>query len=520
MQSHNFSIMSPTAGNRTDIPSILLSKAYTTDSENTIIRWGEIHRLKMRLPELLDTSGDITQTPDANPIIHYHRFITEDTGVEYLLVFTKKHVYRWVPATKIYDAADVFTCASDCEYWSSVSFNNQVILTNNVDKVQVWSISTSFDPLDSASGIEYATATYLTKAKYVFTYENYLFLGFTTENGTVFPQRVRWCDLGDETDWNTGDAGSAEVGKGDFITGFGAYQGNLIIFKERSYYRMWLVASTDIFNMSPLSLKVGCQSPDSIINDASGELYFFASNYTFRGLSAGEISLPIDTEAKTINPSYIGTIRGQYIAEYDQLWWAIPYGTATTTNNKVLTYATGKWGTVDMAISAFGNYARQAVYSWDTLPFATWDTWAWDKWDTREAMVGFGIDLGADYSGYTYALHEAVLDNGAAYSGYFVLTTDLADKQMLVMNKRLLHIQLYFKKGAAGQTATVYVKSDSQPAWQNAGDVSLEATADEAIIIKDLPIDYRGKTFLIKVSGANDFRFLGCILKFNLSGER
>ena len=515
MAKRLFGIMSPVLGLKKDFPTILLQNAFTPDNENVLLKYGEIHRAKMRLKELTDTNLAKVQTPDGFPILHYHWFVKHATGTGYLLAFTKAHIYHWNNATKVFDLKH--TCASDCDEWSTVTFNDQVIATNDVDKVLTWNTTGDFTVLDTASGIEYATAKYLTKAKFVTAYENYLHLGYTTEDGTVHPQRDRWCKLGDETVWDSGDAGSAEIGKGDFLTGYGHYQGLLIIFKEESYYKMWLVPSTDIFNVVPLSTRIGCKTNHSIVNDKDGRLYFFASDYTFREIGAGEISTSIDPIVKVIKPSLASLIKSIFIDEYGEVWWAIPYGNDTTANNKVLTLKDGRWGQEDLAISAFGKYERQAGYTWDTLPFATWDTWGWDRWDTKEADTGFKIDLGADFSGYSYALHGDEKDNGEDYSGYFVLSTDLAEKQALPIYKRLLDMQLYFRKESTG-TIDVYVKRDEEGEWQSAGSVSLTGSND--ILVKEIHPDLRAKTFLIKCSGANKFQFLGAIFRYIPIGER
>ncbi len=516
MDKQLFAIMSPTMGKREDIPSILLEKVFTTDNENSYLRYGEIHRARMRLKELLDGSLDKVRTPDGFPVLEYHRFVKRSTGTEYLLLFTKAHIYYWNDATKILDLK--FTCASNCEEWVVVTYNDEVVATNNVDKVLHSNMSGNFTALDDATnGIEYSPGLYLTKAKYLIVFENFLVLGYTTEDGTVYPQRIRWSDLGQAGagKWKTGDAGSLEVGKADFLMGFGKYEGYLIIFKEESYYKMWLVPTSMVFNIDPISNEIGCKSNSSIINDKFGRLYFLASDYTIREMKAGEVSFPIDPTIKTITPAYAHLIKSTFIDEYGQIVWAIPY--SNPTNNKVLTLKDGKWGQLDLAINAFGNFKRQTGYTWDTLGYSTWDSWAWEKWNLQEADIGFKIDLVSDYFGYTYALHANEKDDVADYSGYFVLSTDLQEKQGLSHYKRILDLDLYVRKETVG-TLIVEMKRDHEANWQYAGEISL--TGDEDILVKHLPVDFRAKHFLIKISGENRFRFIGMFIWSIRSGER
>jgi hypothetical protein len=300
-----------------------------------------------------------TQTPDTNPILHYHRFVKRSTAAEYILAFTKAHIYCWNAETQVWDLK--YTCSGDCTEWDTVSYNDKVIATNNVNKVLVWNTVGNFAPLGSASGIEYATGLYLTKAKYVTTFENYLQLGYTYENGVSHPQRIRWSDIGDETLWMTGDAGSTETEGSDFIKGFKIYAGQLIIFKEKSRIKQWLVSTSEVWNWVKLPGDIGLLSNHSIVEDPDGRVYFLASDFTIREMEAGEISHDIDPIVKLIKPSSSHLVQGVYIEETGEIWWSIPYDNAL--NNKVITFKLNiqgdtvsyNWGELDLSICAFGD---------------------------------------------------------------------------------------------------------------------------------------------------------------------
>lgn len=461
------------------------------------------------------TEQSKTQTPDANPILHYHRFVKRSTGAEYRLAFTKAHIYHWNPTTKAYDLK--FTCASDCKNWEMVNYNDNVIATNNVDKVLVWDTTGDFVALDdTTNGIEYSrvysnetnvdetsakdqlvlkvkattgyvatdkviinrggdreeegvvntvqagisltlvdnltyehtadaltdvdadsasgqkvlnvTSTtgfaeneiitinkdgdreekrridsiqanvsltvtvnlsfthtqvqadevlgsggqndkveeyvsyYLTKAKYLTTYENYLILGYTYENDKYYPQRMRWNAIGEEKNWLTGTKGSTEVGKSDFMKGFGLYRGHLIVFKEKSHFKYHLVASNYIFNGTFISMKVGCRCSGSIVNDNKGRLYWYASDGTIKEMSVGTISQPIQTDViDKITKSSIDLIKSAFIDDTEEVWWSMPIDSAL--NSKIITLKEEEgrriWGQVDLAIPAFGEYTKE-----------------------------------------------------------------------------------------------------------------------------------------------------------------
>ncbi len=228
---------------------------------------------------------------------------------------------------------------------------------------------------------------------------------------------------------------------------------------------------------------------------------------------------------KAINQTttYIQAIHSAYIDEYGELWWTIPSGTGQASNNKIIKFnpESGVWSSEDYPVRSFGRYQQEAGtdYTWDTLPATwTWDTWDWDMWDVRSTQAGFVPDIGSDYSGNTFELHASTLtDNTATYEGYFILTTDFADKSALPYYKRWLSTQIYARSEATG-TLSLQVKRDNESSWQNVGSVSLVGTND--ILILDLPCDARAKTFDVKFTANNHFEFLGVVFKFIPDGLR
>ena len=140
------------------------------------------------------------------------------------------------------------------------------------------------------------------------------------------------------------------------MKGFGKYQGLLIVFKANSYYKYWLTADTVlIFNGVFISMTIGCRCSKSIVNDDKGRLYWYASDGTFREISAGIISQPIQTDiVDLIYQTSVENMRSEFIDETKEVCWAVPVDNVL--NNKLLTFKELKWGQVDMAIPAFGGY--------------------------------------------------------------------------------------------------------------------------------------------------------------------
>jgi len=541
MALERFGIFAPVMGIKQDFPSILLPAAFTVNNENVMLRRGEIHRATMRAKELQSSTGGEepvfthVQTPDTYPILCYHWYEDKDGG-GFLLAFTKAHIYHWNTGTSAWD--EKFECSSNCDDWSVVTFNDDtlgpiVVATNNVDKVQWWKGTGNFAVVDDAdNGIEVADdEVYLTKAKYVAVFENYLFLANVTVGGSAKRQALYWSKIGQYEEWNSSDAGSDAGSKvfpgGDQIMGLGNFQDFLLIFKERSFYRMWLVSTDDVFNSAVMSESLGTYAPHSIVNGIAGDLYFFASDYTIRQVRGAlndysVISDPVDIFVKDIPPEYVHKIQATYVYEYGEMWFAIPCKTnvpmsegEVTENNRVLVYLDGRWCSRKMPVVAFGEYERETAYTIDTIPFPSIDEIGWDTIDNIVADANFRTDLCSDNNGYSYAPHNSELDAGNDYTGYAVLSTDLAEKHALATFKRLSKIKVYARREGAGEL-TVELKRDHETAWQPVGSVSLAGSKD--ILVADLPCDYRARHFLLKISAMNHFRFIGVVFEYILVG--
>lgn len=405
---------------------------------------------------------------------------------------------------------------SDLDYWSVLTFHEKVLATNRgVDKIIIWQGADQVSDLDCAH-----------KATFLYDYNERVLLIRTIEGGVEHPFRIRWSGLADETDWggSGSDAGSMEVNEGEgILQGCAVYKGNLLIFKNRAIVRAWNVEGIMVFNKKMVLDSIGTNAPDSILEMEEGT-YFYSGDNTFRffdGLVARVISIGIDPIVKNINPSFKQYIQVTMIEELNQILWAIPEGD-NEINNKVLIYDLdfmgNNWGVEDMEVASLGYYGIEEVYDWGSLSiFDNWLDWWWPSWKYRAGLKTFPIDLMGTYDGRIYRLNASEKDAGEDYTGYQVLQTDLGGGMRLSIFDRLLLIQAYVRHEASGILG-FYIKRDDEANWQYAGSVNL--AGDREILIRELPVDFLAKTFKIKVSGQNRFRFLGAILKYEEVGER
>lgn len=477
----------------------------------------------------------------ATPVIEYHRHIRQGTGTEHLLLGTKYHILLWLQSNKSltvkFTVGDANGNPDAVERWEITDHLRNVVATNNSDFVLWWnvdgSVSNNFVALDNANGIDYeGTANRLTKCKHITSFERYLILGYTTEAGTVYPQRERWAGLatgGSTIDFD--ENGSSDAGSKDFtsspgfVIGFKRHGDDLVIAKSDSMHRSWLVTGDTVFEWEEYALKVGNLSADGLINDKAGRLYWIASDLTIREINTPQpISTAVDITIKQLNSSKAEFIQSGYIDEFDEIWWSLASG-ASDTNDTVVAFHpdSGRAFIHKLPIRAFGDFTQQESFTYDTLPFDTYAAWGadWLIYDTKRNVVGFPLDLGSDYLGNTFDLHRADNDDGSDFTGKLIFSTTLTIPKSLNMFKRVNNgVDLIFNRKSSG-SATLYAKRDTEKSWQLLGLASFVDTDLPETVIVHVPFDIRAKSFQFKLETTGDMEFLGAIFReFEMDDSR
>ena len=465
----------------------------------------------------------------ATPVIKYHRHIRQGTGTEHLLLGTKYHILLWLQSAKSLTVKWTTLDPDNVFRWEIKDHLRNVVATNNSDFVLWWnvdgSVSNVFAALDNADGIDYeGTANRLTKCKHITSYERYLILGYTTEAGTVFPQRERWASLatgGSTIDFD--ENGSGDAGSKDFTTtpgflmGFARHGDDLVIAKQDSMYRAWVVTADTVFEWEEYTLKVGCLSADSMVNDKAGRLYFLATDLTIREIQTpGPISTAVDITVKGLNTAQAEYIQGTYIDEYEEIWWSITSGGSDTNDTIVALHPDSRRSFIyKIPVRAFGDFTQQTAYTYDTLPYNIYANWgaAWLVYDTQRNIVGFPLDLASDYLGNTFDLHRADKDDGNDFKGKLILSTTLSVPKSLNIFKRNNNgLDLILNRKSSG-SVTLSVKRDTEKNWQLLGTASLIDVGLHETIMPHIPFDIRAKSFEFKIESSDAMELLGLIFR-------
>lgn len=465
----------------------------------------------------------------ATPVIEYHRHIRQGTGTEHLLLGTKYHILLWLQSDRsltvkwtTLDPANVFR-------WEITDHLRNVVATNNSDFVLWWnvdnSVANNFAALDNADGIDYeGTANRLTKCKHIFSYERYLILGYTTEAGTVYPQRERWASLatgGSTIDFDENGAGDA--GAKDFTTtpgfliGFARHGDDLVIAKQDSMHRSWLVTADTVFEWEEYTLKVGCLSADSLVNDKAGRLYWIASDLTIREINTpNPISTAVDITVKGLNTAQAEFIQVTYIDEFEEIWWAIASADSDTNDTIVAFHPdSGRSFIYKIPVRAFGDFTQQEAFTYDTLPYDTYADWGadWLIYDTQRNIVGFPLDLASDYLGNTFDLHRADNDDGNDFTGKLRLSTTLTIPKSFNLFKRINNgVDVMMNRKSSG-SITFYAKRDTEASRQLLGTASMVDTALPETVMPHVPFDKRARSFQFEIETTDQMELLGLIFR-------
>jgi len=151
-----------------------------------------------------------------------------------------------------------YTPNADNDIFRFTQFGNTIIGTNNSDPIQSYTLGTS-----TVFGNLSASAP---RCKYLTIVRDFVVAAFTTESSSLYPSRVRWSDLNDETNWTSGATSQAdyqEIPDGGQILGIRGGEFGLV-FMEKAIHRMTYIGTPFIFQFDNISRGKGCISAGSI----------------------------------------------------------------------------------------------------------------------------------------------------------------------------------------------------------------------------------------------------------------
>lgn len=259
------------------------------------------------------------------------------------------------------------------------------------------------------------------KAKMVTVHINHLLFFHTEENGTAFPQRERWSDVGSDSTWNVGVNYVDHYDNEAHITAVESLGVYLMIYKERGIIRQEFVG--DVLNEWDWVTVIdgeGAVSQDSVLNLGDEHVFWGSANvYRYRGgfdleaIGDAIFDGVLSASDGDINPDKKQRIFGVYIEEFDEAWFFYPTAGKDWPNRMArLRPINDAWSfrTFPVDIAGFGFFTGRTGVTWNTA-VGTWAA-ATGPW------VGTALQAGAP----TVLLCDA--DNDKVYEFDFFASDD------------------------------------------------------------------------------------------------
>ena len=172
-------------------------------------------------------------------------------------------------STKIFDVSGVgvltnvsktggYTPNAYSDRFRFTQFGNAIIGTNFSDPMQVFTLgtSTAFADLSATAPI----------CRYLTVVRDFLVTAFTSESSTLYPSRVRWSGINDETTWTADQVTQADfqdIPDGGQIMGIRGGEVGIILL-EKGITRMSYIGTPFIFQFDNISRGKGCIAAGSI----------------------------------------------------------------------------------------------------------------------------------------------------------------------------------------------------------------------------------------------------------------
>ncbi len=267
-------------------------------------------------------------------------------------------------------------------------------------------------------------------------FKTYLLLANTTEEGTVFPYRVRRSDTADvETYEGDNNSGYNDLsGATDVIKIMRELIDRVIIYRSNSIWDCIYVGYPDIFYFTPRIKQTSLLARKSLISHMTFHVGLFTESISlFDGSTLHDITgdlRPILFGANSeMNMQYAGNSVGAYVSELNEYWLAIPLGVEEYPTQIFRYHVPSKtwWkkGT-GMQFYCSGKWDENTAATWDSVGTATT---TWDEiieiWDSKtlgagQELILWGSDNDAGGDAEIHKIdYSSITDNGVVKDAFY-----------------------------------------------------------------------------------------------------
>lgn len=229
---------------------------------------------------------------------------------------------------------------------------------------------------------------YMPRAELVISHANKLFVANTYENGTAYPNRIRWSHENLPEAWYQQDYIDIISG-GDGIRGIQILDGQLVIFKPKAVYLL-MGYDADSFQLVELTTVVGIDYPQQAVAGNNG-VYFFDYPTGLYYISRNGIQSLFDRlkpiiETDRVTASQLSGVSLSYIN--DRLWFSMPFDIFDSGSNPnyvncnfVFDPSIGSQGAFTLFQSAsFDNTTNSEIPGWGLVCGIDWKDSTEEAW--------------------------------------------------------------------------------------------------------------------------------------------
>jgi hypothetical protein len=378
----------------------------------------------------------------ATPVMGFPEFETTNINFERYLAFDTQFSYEFTTTGWERLALGTATwTGSDSDFFSSTMYRGAtpdidvLFAVNNTptDGIRYFDGTTWFQLAQSYST---AANTSILGARIVVQFKGRLVLLNTYENdgtpATVqYPNRARFCQLGDPTQVDAWYQPPVAYGKGDFIDAptqqqiisAQIFKDRLIVYFERSTWELVYTGNQILpFTWQNINIELGSESTFSLIQFDKGIVGIGDTGiHVCNGTNVERIDEKIPDDIYDIQNANAGVDRVYGIRDYDAelAYWAIPSvdeGTANLTYpNRLLVYnyVNNSWAYWDDSVTAFGYIQLSAEVQWEDIDDIEWAGWE-APWNSGRNQSRMRRVVAGNQEGYTFYMDKGITTNAGS----------------------------------------------------------------------------------------------------------
>jgi hypothetical protein len=400
-------------------------------------------------------------------INHLDQFF-ENTGSAFLIACTNLQAYAYNSGTGLFTSIQGATNfnASPDNLLDSDTVLGTWLVTDIEDVVQVWAGTGTLAPLAGLTNAYPGSVS--VQATLVRAFQNFCVLFNTIENGTVFPQRIRWGQFGSTTNWNNNVDGTGQAGYFDlnqdptFILAALKFGNYMAVYKSGSIWLLQYVGPPTIFYAQCVVPNRGILSQRGVVQYQPNMHAFVGQDnfYAFDGINAQRIGDPIKNYFfQDLAPMYRNRVECFLNQQDDEVWWiysSVSSPVAGQPNKKVVwNYVKNTWAKGES--SGTRHVLYQAIsegLEWINLPW-TWNAWP-GPWVNSQYQANAPVMLMGDPAGNVFEIGLGLYNrNGAAYQRF--VQSGYLDLGQPLVKKRLQQIWMQMASGYTAGTLQIMI---------------------------------------------------------------